>query len=172
MARVVSTHRCRSCGAVAGRWAGRCPGCGAWNSLEPWAGDRPGTGSRPGAPRGPGPVSLAEVDPDACRPRPTGLREWDRVLSGGLVAGSVTLVYGEPGAGKSTLLLQLLASLAAGGAEVLLASAEESVAQVRARAQRVGPLAAGLMVVAAGQVADVEEAVASLEPQLVVVDSV
>ena len=117
-------------------------------------------------------MPLAEVDPDACRPMPTGLPEVDRVLSGGLVAGSVTLVYGEPGAGKSTLLLQVLTSVAAGGTEVLLASAEESVTQVRARAERVGPVPRGLMVVAATEVADVEEAVTSLEPDLVVVDSV
>lgn len=160
---------------MAGRWVGRCPECGEWNSLEHWVPPRarPGTGSSLGGPLGgPGPVSLAEVDPDACRPLPTGLPELDRVLSGGLVAGSVTLVYGEPGAGKSTLLLQVLASVAAGGAEVLLASAEESVAQVRARAQRLGPVPRGLMVVAATEVGDVEEAVASLGPQLVVVDSV
>lgn len=160
---------------MVGRWVGRCPGCGEWNSLEQWARARPGTVSfpAPGAPPGGfGPVPLAEVDPDACRPLPTGLPELDRVLSGGLVAGSVTLVYGEPGAGKSTLLLQVLGSVAAGGAEVLLASAEESVAQVRARAQRVGPVPRGFMVVAATEVGDVEEAVASLQPQLVVVDSV
>jgi DNA repair protein RadA/Sms len=117
-------------------------------------------------------VPLAEVDPDGCRPLPTGLPELDRVLSGGLVAGSVTLVYGEPGAGKSTLLLQVLASVAAAGATVLLVSAEESVGQVRARSQRMGPVPGGLMAVAAAEVGDVEEAVTALRPDLVVVDSV
>jgi DNA repair protein RadA/Sms len=160
---------------VAGRWVGRCPECGEWNSLEQWARERPGTGpgSLPGMPAGgTGPVPLAEVDPDACRPRPTGLPELDRVLSGGLLAGSVTLVYGEPGAGKSTLLLQVLASVAGRGLDVLLASAEESVHQVRARAERVGPVPAGLMVLAAANVVEVEAAVESLRPELVVVDSV
>lgn len=121
---------------------------------------------------GTGPVPLAEVDPGACRPCPTGLPELDRVLSGGLLAGSVTLVYGEPGAGKSTLLLQVLTSAAGRGLKALLASAEESVHQVRARAERVGPVPGGLMVMAASDVGEVEAAVESFRPELVVVDSV
>ena len=167
MARPPTTHRCRGCGAVTQRWAGRCPGCGEWNSLEEWAAPR-GTSASPSV----GPVRLAEVDPAAGRPLPTGLAEVDRVLAGGLLPGSVTLVFGEPGVGKSTLLLQVLTAAAAGGRTVLLVSAEESAAQVRARAERMGPLPPALFVSATGDVDEVEAAVAALSPDLVVVDSV
>lgn len=159
---------------MAGRWAGRCPGCGEWNSLEPCAdpGGRTGGGGRPAEPGAPAAVPLADVDPAACRPCPTGVPELDRVLSGGLLPGSVTLVYGEPGVGKSTLLLQVLTSVAARGRPVLLVSAEESAGQVRGRAERLGPLPPGLMVLADAGVAAAEAAVDALDPELVVVDSV
>jgi len=117
-------------------------------------------------------VPLGTVDAEGGRPRPTGVGEVDRVLAGGLLPGSVTLIYGEPGVGKSTLLLQVLSSVAALGCVVLLVSAEEAAAQVRARAERLGPLPAGLLVSATADVDTVEEAVRGLGPDLVVVDSV
>lgn len=172
MARTGTAHRCRECGAPARRWTGRCPGCGEWNSLEPW---QPTAGpAGPGGDRhdGSGPVPLAGVDRQGCRPRPTGLGEVDRVLAGGLLPGSVTLLYGEPGVGKSTLLLQVLARLATTGATVLLVSAEESASQVRHRAERVGEVPPGLMVLATADLGRVEAAVTALAPALVVVDSV
>ncbi|MGH9091847.1 MAG: DNA repair protein RadA, partial [Acidimicrobiales bacterium] len=172
MARRVTTYRCTACGAAAARWAGRCPGCGAWNALEARE-DGPGrAGGGAGPVAGPVAVPLAEIDPDGCRPASTGVAELDRVLSGGLLAGSVTLLYGEPGVGKSTLLLQVLAAVARRGRPVLLVSAEESARQVRHRAERLGPLPAQLMVLATAGVEEVEEAVAALDPALVVVDSV
>ena len=85
------------------------------------------------------PVPLSSVDVSEATAVPTGVDEFDRVLSGGLVPGSVTLVGGEPGIGKSTLLLQVLAARAAAGHRVLLVSAEESAHQVRLRAERLGP---------------------------------
>ena len=122
------------------RCAGRdsCPACGAWNTLGPDTGS-PGT-TRPGT-RGRGPPAqpLADVSTDAMHPLPTGVSELDRVMGGGVVAGSVTLLFGPPGIGKSTLLFQVLSSLAATGLDVMLASAEESLAQVRGRASRIGP---------------------------------
>ena len=171
MARVATRFRCRSCAAVVRRWAGRCPGCGEWNSLTE---DRSApTRSAQGRPGAAAPVlRLAEVDPSGGVPRPTGLGELDRVLSGGLLPGSVTLAYGEPGVGKSTLLLQALMSVAGRGGTALLVSAEESASQVRARAERLGDLSDGLMVAATGDLHQVAEAVASLGPDLVVVDSV
>jgi DNA repair protein RadA/Sms len=98
--------------------------------------------------------------------------EFDRVLAGGLLAGSVTLVFGEPGVGKSTLLLQVLAAVALQGHRVLLVSAEESAPQVRARALRLGPVPPTLFVAVTTDVDEVEDAVAGLLPELVVVDSV
>jgi DNA repair protein RadA/Sms len=118
-----------------------------------------------------GPCPLAEVDPDGARPEPTGLAEVDRVLGGGLVPGSATLLFGEPGTGKSTLLLQVLAGVAA-RSTALLVSAEESAAQVRARAGRLGPLPDRLLVHATTDLDDAESAAATTGADLVVVDSV
>jgi DNA repair protein RadA/Sms len=115
-------------------------------------------------------VPLAGVDVAAAAPRATGLGELDRVLGGGLVPGSVTLLGGEPGVGKSTLLLQVLRAVAATGSPVVLVSAEESAAQVRLRAERLGPVPPSLLVIDDGDV----RAVSSLDgaPELVVVDSI
>jgi DNA repair protein RadA/Sms len=118
------------------------------------------------------PVPLGEVDPAQSSPVPTGLAELDRVLGGGLVPGSVTLLGGEPGVGKSTLLLQVLVSMASSGAQVLLVSAEESAQQVRRRAERLGPLPAGLMLLASTDISALPAALHDAAPVLVVVDSV
>ena len=116
--------------------------------------------------------ALDEVDPAESGPVPTGLAELDRVLGGGLVPGSVTLLGGEPGVGKSTLLLQVLSSMAGGGARVLLVSAEESAHQVRRRAERLGPLPAGLMLLAGSDLSALPDALHDTAPVLVVVDSI
>ena len=175
MGRLRTIHRCTDCGSSTPRWTGRCPGCGAWNSLveeieEPVAPAR--AGAPAGARRGEGPLLLADVDRRGGGPTPTGLDELDRVLAGGLVPGSVTLLAGEPGIGKSTLTLQAAGRMAAAGARCLLVSAEESMAQVRARAERLGALAPTLWVVAETSLPDVLAAVAEVEPHLCVVDSV
>src|SRR6516165_8672331 len=134
---------CEACGATSPRWSGRCSGCGAWNTLAAVA-SRPshagfGERSRPLA------VPLREVSSDGARPLPTGVDELDRVLGGGVVAGSVTLLFGPPGIGKSTLLFQVLSALADVGSDVLLASAEESLTQVSGRASRLGRVPAHLL---------------------------
>src|SRR5688572_30193828 len=143
-----TVHRCSECGATAARWLGRCPACAEWGTLVEEPGPEPSTGARGGTSRSDlVPMPLAEVDPDGAPVRPTGVGELDRVLGGGLVAGSVTLLGGEPGVGKSTLLLQALHCLADAGARCLLVSAEESREQVRRRAGRLGTLAPGLSIV-------------------------
>ncbi|MDQ1440612.1 MAG: hypothetical protein QOG97_840 [Acidimicrobiaceae bacterium] len=118
------------------------------------------------------PVPLAEVDGDAAAPRPTGVEEFDRVLGGGLVPGSVTLVGGEPGIGKSTLLLQAAIAMAGLGLRCLLVCAEESAQQVKRRAARLGPLPAGVWVVAETSLAGVLAAVDEVAPEVLVVDSI
>jgi DNA repair protein RadA/Sms len=117
-------------------------------------------------------VPLALIAPDGAIPVPTGLSEVDRVLSGGLVPGSVTLLYGEPGVGKSTLTMQVLASVASTGRSALLISAEESAAQVRSRASRLGPVPDDLLVVATGSLDAACSAIEISTPALAVVDSV
>ncbi|MGQ0804450.1 MAG: DNA repair protein RadA [Actinomycetota bacterium] len=147
MAKARTIHRCTECGATAARWLGRCPTCGEWGTVVEEAA---ATSHEHAAPRPqPGDVAMpiAEVDPDGAPVRPTGVGELDRVLGGGLVAGSVTVLGGEPGIGKSTLLLQALHRLAEGGDRCLLVSAEESREQVRRRAGRLGTLAPGLFIV-------------------------
>src|SRR5947207_3143190 len=135
-----SVHRCRECGDESPRWLGRCPSCGEWGTLveEVPAGVSGAVGLiRPAG----GPVPIGQVSAATSAPMPTGVGELDRVLGGGLVPGSVTLLVGEPGMGKSTLLLQALGQMAARGTRCLLVTAEESCAQVRTRAERVGAVA-------------------------------
>lgn len=167
--RAETRFRCDRCGALAPRWTGRCAACGEWNVLEVLPPD--GAEAPEGSPLAE-PVRLDSIDPAACRPWATGLAEMDRVLSGGLTPGSVTLVYGEPGVGKSTLLLQVLAGVARAGETALLVSAEESAPQVRARAERLGTVPAELLVLATSDLEAVERAAAALTPRVMVVDSV
>jgi DNA repair protein RadA/Sms len=116
-------------------------------------------------------VALRDVSAEGARPLPTGVAELDRVLGGGVVAGSVTLLFGPPGIGKSTLLFQVLSSLAAGGSDVLLASAEESLTQVSGRATRLGEVPAHLLALEGPDVEAIEAATERGRPALVVVDS-
>ena len=145
MARRIEIYLCTACDGVAPQWVGRCPHCGQWNTLT-----TSGPRRRPGRPGRPGAlaVSLRQVDGGGAQPMPTGVVEVDRVLGGGFVSGSVTLVFGPPGVGKSTLLFQVLASVAGTGAEVLLASAEESLSQVSGRATRIGAVPENLLALA------------------------
>src|SRR5436305_15089422 len=137
MAKEKTAYRCRECGATAPRWEGRCHACGDWNTLvEQGAG-----GQKARHEPLTRPVLVGEVALAASASRPTNLDELDRVLGGGLVPGSVTLLGGEPGVGKSTLITQVAASVARAGWRTLYVSAEESPAQVRQRAERLGALA-------------------------------
>ena len=172
MAKARSVFRCQECGGTAPKWAGRCPSCEAWNSLVEER-DLPASASVAGlgAPLGP-PVSISEVDVDQWQPRPTGIPELDRVLGGGLVPGSVTLLGGEPGIGKSTLLLQAMASVASDGTRVLYVSAEESTQQVRVRAERLGALTPSLYLAAETALPHVLAFVEEVQPELLVVDSI
>ncbi|MEO6836278.1 MAG: DNA repair protein RadA [Candidatus Tumulicola sp.] len=140
MAKARSVYSCSGCGFESPRWLGRCPACNAWNSFD----ERPvvaaARSSRASsAARGPAPevtpVTLGDIDGERLVRRQIGMPEFDAVLGGGIVPGSLTLVGGPPGAGKSTLLLQIAARLARQG-EVVYLCGEESAAQVKLRAQR------------------------------------
>ncbi len=161
-----SIHVCRECGTTAPRWTGRCSGCGEWNTLDEESSKIKRTTSSGVT------TSLLDVD-DADAPfTSTGVGELDRVLGGGFIAGSTTLLFGEPGVGKSTLALMTLRSLASSGSTVLLIAAEESVAQVARRARRLGDVPAGVVVTAPPDTKVAEELLRSRRPSLCVVDSV
>ncbi len=163
-----TVYHCRDCGAPALRWAGRCATCGEWNTLEQEvAPTAPSRGAGPAVP-----VSLASLGGDGEPPRSTGIDELDRVLGGGLVDSSVTLVAGEPGTGKSTLLLQLLAGVAASGGRSLLVSAEEAPEQIGRRAARLGLATDGLFVLGETDLGAIRSAMGALRPDVVVVDSI
>ena len=163
---------CQACGAQARKWLGRCADCGEWNSLveEPAAG-RGGLGSGP-APAGAEAQLFTDIETADADRVSTGSSEFDRVLGGGLVPGSLVLLGGEPGIGKSTLLLQAAAQVASAGRTVLYCSAEESPHQVRRRGDRLGLSPPGLHVLAETCLERVIDAVARLSPHLVIVDSI
>lgn len=175
MAKVRAVHTCSACGATSSQWSGKCAGCGEWNTLSetsaPAVAPAVARHKAAVAPLVP-PVRIGEVDQAGWAPSPTGVLEVDRVLGGGVVPGSVTLLGGEPGIGKSTLLLQLLAKLANGGSPCLLVSAEESAQQVRMRAERLDSLAPNLFIVAETALPAILGAIDHLQPAFVAVDSI
>src|SRR5262245_18337272 len=140
-----SSFVCDACGYASPKWLGRCTECGEWGSLVEAAPVATGSTTLRVMAEPNTPVPIGEVVTAGAAPMPTGVSELDRVLGGGLVAGSVTLIGGEPGMGKSTLLMQALGSLAARGARCLLVCAEESTAQVKLRADRLRALAPELL---------------------------
>lgn len=156
---------CASCEAMASKWSGRCDRCGEWNTLVESTTSPGRTRRRPARP-------IGEIDGDPDAVTSSGLAELDRVLGGGFVDGSVTLLGGEPGIGKSTLALQVAAAWATAGRRALYVSAEESAGQVAARARRLGQVPDDLWLVGGD---DVDAALADVqrhEPRLVVVDSI
>ncbi|MEZ4256753.1 MAG: DNA repair protein RadA [Polyangiales bacterium] len=170
-------YACAECGAASPRWHGRCPTCGAWNSLHEEVhrevGKKGGVGKS--APvRAAKSLALGEVVADGGGERwPTGIAELDRVLGGGFVRGGVVLLGGDPGVGKSTLLLQALAALAKDGVPVLYATGEESASQVALRARRLAPDGVdSVRVLASTELDDVVRSVEEDKPCVVVVDSV
>ena len=164
------SYQCTACGATAPRWQGQCPGCEAWNTLEERAPDKPADRRRGGW-AGEAPRLLSDVE-EATEPRtPTGMAEMDRVLGGGLVAGSVTLLGGDPGVGKSTLLLQVAAGLS-GALPALYVTGEESLRQVGLRARRLGLRADGLHILSETCLETVLDQAARSRPSLMVVDSI
>jgi DNA repair protein RadA/Sms len=170
-----ASYRCSECGHSALTWTGQCSGCGAWNTLEavsaPARTARRGGGARrtTDAPR---PVPLREVRSERSDRLHTGIAELDRVLGGGLVPGSLVLLGGAPGIGKSTLAGMALADLAGQGKDVLYVSGEESAAQVRRRAERLGDDALSVPMLAEPSLETVLAAIESDRPAACVIDSV
>jgi len=166
-------YRCAECGWRTTKWSGRCGGCQAWGTVEQAA--VPATRTRLSArtdrlapARA---VPITEVDAQTASARPTGLDELDRVLGGGLIPGAVVLLAGEPGVGKSTLLLEAGALVSRTG-PVLYVTGEESAAQVRLRADRIGAVGDNLYIAAETELSAVLAQVEAVRPELLIVDSV
>jgi DNA repair protein RadA/Sms len=171
MAKAKTLFFCSACGHEATRWLGRCPGCDAWNTFsEAPAPVRSAASGRGPRAAGSGPVRLGDVPLGRTARIPTGFPEFDAVLGGGVVPGSLVLLGGPPGAGKSTLLVQLAAAFSAAGPAVYVCG-EESAAQVKLRAARLG---AGddLLLYAETNLREVLDALEKLEPRLLIVDSI
>jgi DNA repair protein RadA/Sms len=165
-------HRCTECGYTSAKWVGRCPECQVWGSIQ-----EVGAVGSPLRAVSAGPVSakarpIGQVELAGARAVPTGIAEFDRVLGGGLVPGAVLLVAGEPGVGKSTLLLEVAHRVAATNGPTLVVSGEESAAQVRLRAERIGALHDQLYLAAETELSAVLSHVEDVAPSLLVLDSV
>ncbi|MDP9188378.1 MAG: DNA repair protein RadA [Actinomycetota bacterium] len=175
MAKARTQHVCSDCGHAALSWQGQCPGCGAWNTLEPVStapvarGSRPAVRSRAGAAT---PTPLRAVKAERSARVRSGIGELDRVLGGGMVPGSLVLLGGAPGIGKSTLASMALANVSAGGAKTLYVSGEESAAQIRTRAERLGEAALDVPVIAENSLEAVLATVEVEQPAVCVIDSV
>lgn len=172
MAKNSSQYVCQACGAISAKWAGRCDACGEWNSIVEESITVVPKGLKLGKGKGLDIASLADEVPAHTREL-TGIAELDRVLGGGLVAGSAILLGGDPGIGKSTLLLQAASILATGGRNVLYISGEESLAQIQLRSQRLGLMKSPLQLATA---TSVREILATIDtphaPDVVVIDSI
>jgi DNA repair protein RadA/Sms len=173
--RATSVYRCQECGFASPK-PGTCPDClragGAYVALVEERAERPARGRRGGALSSGRPQPLRDVVLEAGERLPTGIAELDRVLGGGVVRGSLVLIGGEPGAGKSTLLLQAARALAKVRPPVLYVSAEESAAQVKMRADRLGIVGDGLLLWAETDLNAVQAALDDVKPQALVVDSI
>lgn len=173
MARLRLVYNCSDCGASFPKWAGRCTSCGSWNSLVEDVEEPAGSSATIAAGLALVPAASAQrigdVDVQHGAPMPTGIDELDRVLGGGLVPGSVTLLGGEPGIGKSTLLLQ---TLAAHRGRTLYVSAEESAQQVRLRAERLDAVRDDLWLLSETVLPHIISSLDELSPELVIIDSI
>ena len=172
MAKARTVFFCNHCGNETPKWQGRCPACGAWNTIEEHT-EKPMPGRAKAAPVGMSrrPQKLSEVDSDNEIRFTTGMAELDRVLGGGAVLGSLVLVGGAPGIGKSTLLLQICKSLCQGH-RVLYVSGEESERQLKLRADRLGVASESLYILSETRLSDILAAVEELAPNILIIDSI
>lgn len=170
--KVKTVYVCQSCGTQSPRWMGKCPDCGQWNTLVEERVEKPrdiGSARKKG---GAEPLALHEITVGAEDRFVTRIGELDRVLGGGIVAGSVVLIGGDPGIGKSTLVLQMLRQVSELRGKALYVSGEESPAQIKMRAQRLGVKAENLFVLAETSLDEITRAADELQPQAIVIDSV
>lgn len=166
---------CQVCGHESAKWMGQCPSCRSWNSFveeaSPAVREKKAARARTGGAEN-RPAVLHEISMEEELRTTTGIGELDRVLGGGIVAGSLTLVGGDPGIGKSTLLLQMCKNLAAHNRRTLYVSGEESLRQIKMRAQRIGEFTDALMLYCETDLEEIEAAIEKLKPEVVIIDSI
>ena len=170
MTKVRTFFACQACGFESSKWLGRCPDCGEWNSLAeerqelapPPGKGRPEQATLPSSPSSPKPFDA--IDSGEESRVPSGIDEFDRVLGGGIVPGSLVLIGGEPGIGKSTLILQVAHLLGRTHGTVLYVSGEESERQVKLRGERLGIAGGGLFLMAETSLERILEQVEALKP--------
>ncbi len=167
-----SIFRCQQCGYESFRWLGRCPDCGGWNALiEEAFKEEKKYSLHPEGHSTPLPISKIEIEESKARYK-AGISEFDRVLGGGIVPGSLILVGGEPGIGKSTLLLQIANVLSSNYGIILYISAEESLFQIKLRASRLGALAEKLFLVSETDIEVIKKHISEIKPKVVIIDSI
>ncbi len=171
MAKGKSIYSCSECGATSPKWQGQCPGCGEWNTLVESVAEKPGGHRFESLTPVARLVNLSEIETRETERIATGIAEFDRALGGGLVAGGVVLIGGDPGIGKSTLLLQAL-SLLSSGCKVLYVSGEESGEQVALRARRLGLDTRSLRLMADINLERILAHLQAEQPQVAVIDSI
>jgi len=174
MVKSKSIYVCQSCGFQSPRWLGKCPNCGEWNSLteERIVPEAAAKRESPGLSTGEPPRPITDISVDGKERLQCGIGEFDRVVGGGIVLGSVVLIGGDPGIGKSTLVLQVLDGLARQGRKVLYVSGEESARQTKMRAERLGVEASDLLVLCETALDQILESIRQAGPSAVVIDSV
>ena len=165
---------CQNCGFESAKWMGQCPGCREWNTfveeqVSTAALKKSGTQGSTARQK---PAVLSEITMEKEDRISTGMQELDRVLGGGVVAGSLTLVGGDPGIGKSTLLLQVCRNFSDAGAKVLYISGEESLKQIKMRAERIGSFNDNLLLLCETNLSLIEDTIRSQKPQIVIIDSI
>lgn len=170
---------CKECGYESAKWFGQCPACKEWNTFVEEQVSKPksakgiaGTSQRAAASSAPVPVEINSVSFEENDRTSTGIAELDRVLGGGIVAGSLVLVGGDPGIGKSTLLLQMCYNLSAAGKDVLYISGEESLKQIKLRADRIGKCSGTLKLLCETSLDSIEDILTRNKPEIVIIDSI
>ena len=176
MAKSKYRFQCQTCGAEAPKWTGQCPECLEWNTLQETLVEKPSANASRFKEHLAGPsqvCSLADVDDEEAIRTPTGIGELDRVLGGGLVTGSVTLIGGDPGIGKSTLLLQMLSSLETqADMPSLYVTGEESAQQIGLRGKRLGLPLNGLRILTENHLEKILDVAGKEKPEVIVIDSI
>ena len=174
MAKAKSVYFCQECGYELSKWMGQCPACKAWNSIveETVVKTQAGSGTARKSLAVSEPKVLTDIEITSEHRISTGIGEFDRVLGGGIVKGSLVLVGGDPGIGKSTLLLQMCRHTSETNCRVLYISGEESLAQIKIRADRLGSFGKSLSLLCETNLNIIEETVLKYKPEIVIIDSI